>query len=68
MYRFDGTGYTNIASTDCRHNFSGGPAIYGNKALATGTRSLTPECAVKTETYDFQANKWTDEADYPFAV
>ena len=24
-------------------------------------------CAVRTETYDFVADQWTDQADYPFA-
>ena len=66
MYRFDGTDFTDIASTSCTHDYSGNIAIYGNKALTTGTRQGS-ECAVRTETYDFQADGWTDEADYPFA-
>ena len=66
MFRFDGTGFTDIASAGCRHDGTYGLAIYGNKALTTGT-SLETACAVKTETYDFQADTWSDEADYPFA-
>ena len=66
LYRFDGTDFTDIASTSCSHDYTGNPTIYGNKALTTGSRHDAP-CWVRTETYDFQADAWTDEVDYPFA-
>ena len=71
MFRFDGTDFTDIAPAGCRHDFTYGLAVYGNKALTTGTGhnlQLETACAVKTETYDFQADTWSDEVDYPFAT
>ena len=70
MFRFDGTDFTDIAPAGCGHYFTYGLAVYGNKALTTGT-FLGPsatQCGARTETYDFQADAWTDEADYPFAA
>ena len=68
IYSFDGQNYTEIARSTCDHD-GAGLAIYGDRALTTaGPHSDDKKnCWKRTETYDFEANKWTDEADYTFA-
>ena len=64
----DGVNYTEIARSNCDHD-GAGLAVYGDKALTTaGPHAKDKQkCWKRTETYDFEANEWTDEADYTFA-
>ena len=68
IYSFDGVNYTEIARSNCVHFGVKRLAIYGDKALVTaGPPDGDEECWKRTETYDFETDEWTDQADYPYA-
>ena len=43
-----------------------GLANYRGMALTTGS-SMSSDCYVRTEVYDFGTDQWNDAPDYPFA-
>ena len=64
--RYDGETFESATPSKCDHALTMGLANYRGMALTTGS-SMSSDCYVRTEVYDFGTDQWNDAPDYPFA-
>ena len=62
---FDGDKFETVASSKCGHDLTE-LANYRGSPMTTGSGFII-DCYIKTEVYNFEADRWNDATEYPYS-